>query len=79
MIRVSLTVLIFIYLFLFLSAVFAVWISYELGRKRREKQALKFRIRCGICALDFEDDTSTLLPRCPRCGSLNERYKFRPL
>ena len=26
------------------------------------------------CAYEFEDETDTILPRCPRCGSLNERY-----
>jgi len=29
-----------------------------------------------ICGLEFEDRTDALLPRCPRCGSLNERFKF---
>jgi len=29
-----------------------------------------------ICAFEFEDRTPTILPRCPRCGSLNERFKL---
>jgi len=74
MIRVSLTILIFIYLLLFLAAVFCAWLWYGWRSKRREKIALRYRLRCGICAFDFEDTTTTLLPRCPRCGSLNERF-----
>jgi hypothetical protein len=72
----SLTLLVFIYLFLFLAVVFFVWISYEWQRKRREKLLLRNRLRCTICALEFEDVSNTLLPRCPRCGSLNERFKL---
>jgi DNA-directed RNA polymerase subunit RPC12/RpoP len=77
MIRVSLTFLIYIYLFLFLAGIFFVWLLYEWRRQRREKRALQFRIRCEICGFDFEDRSTAVLPRCPRCGSLNERYKLK--
>jgi uncharacterized paraquat-inducible protein A len=76
MIHVSLTILIFVYLFLFLAPVFSVWIWSEWRRKRTEKEALRHRLQCVICAMEFEDTTDTLLPRCPRCGSLNERFKL---
>ena len=76
MIRVSLTLLTFIYVFFFLSVLFAAWLVVETGRSRREKLALRFRLRCVICAFEFSDETPTLLPRCPRCGSLNERHKL---
>lgn len=79
MIRASLTVLIFVYLFSFLAMVFAVWMATGLARKRREQRALRHRLRCTICSCEFEDRTNTLLPRCPRCGTLNERFKFRSL
>lgn len=75
MIRVSLTLLIFIYLCLTLGSIFAIWLVSEWQRKRAEKRALQFRLRCVICAFEFEDRSSDLLPRCPRCGSLNERFK----
>ena len=74
MIRVELPVLVFIYLIVFLAAVFSLWIVYEWLRLRREKDALRYRVRCTICASIFEDKTNTMLPRCPRCGSLNERF-----
>jgi hypothetical protein len=74
-IRVSLTRLVAIYLLLFLAAVFLLWIFGEWNRRRRERRALQYRLRCAICAFEFEDRTAVLLPRCPRCGSLNERFK----
>jgi len=79
MIRVPLTALIFIYLTVFLVTIFSGWIARNLQRLRREKEALRHRVRCALCAFEFEDKTGTLLPRCPRCGSLNERFRLRPL
>ena len=79
MIRVSLQFLVFIYLFLFLGLVFGIWLYHGWQRKRREQQALRHRLRCTICAFEFEDKTTELLPRCPRCGSLNERFKLGTL
>jgi hypothetical protein len=75
-IRVSLAALVTIYLLLFLAAVFLLWIVGEWKRGRRERRALRHRLRCAMCAFEFEDRTETLLPRCPRCGSLNERFKL---
>ena len=74
-IRVSLALLVTIYLLLFLAAVFLLWIVGEWNRRRRERRSLRYRLRCVICAFEFEDRTDALLPRCPRCGSLNERFK----
>jgi len=31
----------------------------------------------AVCAMEFEDFTPAGLPRCPRCGSLNEREKLK--
>ena len=70
-----LTALVTIYLLVFLAAVFLLWIVGEWNRRRRERRALRYRLRCVICAFEFEDRTPALLPRCPRCGSLNERLK----
>src|SRR5207249_9854445 len=78
-IRVSLAVLVTIYLLVFLAAVFLLWIVGEWNRRRRERRALRYRLRCVICAFEFEDRTDALLPRCPRCGSLNERFRMEPI
>jgi predicted Zn-ribbon and HTH transcriptional regulator len=75
-IQVSLAALATIYLLLFLAAVFLLWIVGEWNRRRRERLSLRYRLRCVICAFEFEDRTADLLPRCPRCGSLNERFKL---
>jgi DNA-directed RNA polymerase subunit RPC12/RpoP len=77
MIRVELPVLIFIYLFVFLAAVFSLWIVYEWIRQRREKELLRYKVQCTICASIFEDKSDDSLLRCPRCGSLNERSRIR--
>ena len=74
-IRVSLSALVTIYLLVFLAGVFLLWIVGEWNRRRRERRALRYRLRCVICAFEFEDRTPALLPRCPHCGSLNERFK----
>jgi hypothetical protein len=79
MIHASLTKLVFVYLGLFLTVIFTNWISWNIGRLRRERKAVRDRLRCAICSFEFENHTTDPLPRCPRCGSLNERTPFRRL
>jgi hypothetical protein len=78
-IRVSLAALVTLYLLLSLATIFLLWIVGEWSRRRRERRALRYRLRCVICAFEFEDRTATLLPRCPRCGSLNERFRLEQI
>jgi hypothetical protein len=78
-IRVSLAALVTIYLLLSLATIFVLWLVSEWGRRRRERRALRYRLRCVLCAFEFEDRTAALLPRCPRCGSLNERYRLEQI
>ena len=75
MIRVSLAVLVFLYLFVFIMAVFAVWALEERRRQRRARIALQNRVHCSVCAYDFEDASLGPLSVCPRCGTTNERQK----
>ena len=79
MIRASLNLMIFAYLGSFLALIFANWILWNISRLRIERQALQHRLRCALCSFEFKDDSDTPLPRCPRCGSLNERTPFRSL
>jgi hypothetical protein len=79
MIRASLAMLVFVYLGGFMALIFGNWIAWNIGRARREHQSLRHRLKCMLCSFDFEDPTSDDLPRCPRCGSLNERTPFRRL
>jgi len=34
---------------------FILWIVGEWNRRRRERRALQYRLRCVICAFEFED------------------------
>lgn len=79
MMRVSLSVLVTIYLFICMGTVLIVWLILGLNRQRRERRALRHRLRCHMCACEFEDRSTIVLPRCPRCGSLNERYPVSSL
>jgi hypothetical protein len=79
MIPVSLDWLIFIYLGLTLALVFGTWLISEYRRQRRELLAFRHVLRCGICAFEFEDKSGAVLPRCPQCGSLNERFPLSRL
>jgi len=79
MIRGSLSMLIFVYLGSFLVLIFGNWIVWNFSRLRRERRAYRHRLRCALCSFEFEDQSGDQLPRCPRCGSLNERTRFRRL
>jgi rRNA maturation endonuclease Nob1 len=79
MIPVTLSSLVLIYLTLSLGGILLGWTFHTWRKRRRETAALRHRLRCTICSLEFEDRTTTILPRCPRCGSLNERFPFRAL
>jgi len=78
-IPVSLSSLVVIYLAAMLGLVFTAWLLHGWRRQRRERHAFRHVLRCSLCGFEFEDQTSTLLPRCPRCGSLNERYRLSRL
>lgn len=73
MIRVPLTVIVFLYLFAFLVMILIGWLLDEHRRQRRTRRALQFRLRCAICGFEFEDHSASSLPVCPRCGRPNER------
>ncbi len=79
MIRVHLSVIVFLYLSAFLLVVGAAWWLDERRRARRARRALHFRLRCAICGFEFEDRSTASLPVCPRCGRPNERVAVDPL
>ncbi len=76
MIPVSLSVLVYIYLGGMLSLILVAWAASEWQRRRRERCAFQNVVKCPLCGCAFKDESSVLLPQCPRCGDLNER---RPL
>lgn len=75
MIRVSLSLLVLIFLGLMLGPIFGLWLFHEFQRQRREAAAFRYVLRCQLCSFLFEDRSSEPLPRCPRCGALNERSR----
>lgn len=77
MIRIALPWLVFAYLLVFLALIFTVWIAYEMVRRFREVREARHRLQCAICGMLYEDRSREPLPRCPRCGSLNERINPR--
>jgi len=79
MIRVSLTMLVFVCLGGMLGLIFTAWIISEWRRQHRERRAFRHVLRCELCGCEFVDQSADLLPRCPRCGSLNERYRLSRL
>lgn len=79
MIRVSLTMLVFVFLAGMLGLIFTAWVMSEWRRQRRERHAFHHVLRCELCGCEFEDRSADLLPRCPHCGSLNERYRLSRL
>lgn len=76
MIRVQLAYLVVIYLLAMLAMVGVLWASYEWRRRRMERRFLRHRFRCATCNLEYEDKSTEVLTRCPRCASLNERVKL---
>lgn len=76
MIRVSLTVLVFIDLAGMLGLIFASWLLSEWRRQRRERLAFRNVLRCAVCSAEFADFTLNPTPACPRCHSRNERGSF---
>jgi uncharacterized paraquat-inducible protein A len=78
-IPVTLSYLVLIYLVLMLAPIVCAWLLTEWRRQRRERSAFRHVLRCGLCAFEFEDRTTAILPRCPRCGCLNERTRLSQL
>ena len=55
MIRVHLTVIVFLYLTAFLMVIAGASLLDARRRARRARRALHFRLRCAICGFEFED------------------------
>jgi hypothetical protein len=73
MIPISLSWLVFICLLVFLAGIFFVWIGYELARRQQARRSIHNLLRCRVCSMEFSDESTDSLAKCPRCGSQNER------
>lgn len=76
MIRVSLSLLALIFLGMMLGPIFGLWLLNEFRHQRRERAAFRHVLRCAMCGFEFEDRSTEILPKCPRCASLNERFPY---
>jgi hypothetical protein len=79
MIRISLSLLILIYLMTLLTVVFGIWLYSAWRRRRDEWRTARYRMRCGICGFIYEDHGDEVLSRCPNCDRLNERFNREAL
>lgn len=77
MISLPLDWLVVAYVLAFLGVISVLWAGGEILRHRRERLALRHRLRCALCAMEFEDRSPAQISRCPGCGSLNERARIR--
>ena len=68
MIRVTLPVLVLIYVALLLASVLCAWCYYGWIRHCREREAFRNILRCTRCGFEFEDKSPENLAACPRCG-----------
>jgi uncharacterized paraquat-inducible protein A len=79
MIRVTLPVLVFIYVVALLATVCGAWLLYEWRRRRAERDAFRGALQCVLCGFEFQDHGAETVARCPRCGALNERVRSQRL
>ena len=79
MIRLHLSTFFELYLGAILLSTFALWLISNWWRRRKEQVACRKVVACSICGYTFQDPTHNPLPRCPRCGRLNERLLDREL
>jgi predicted Zn-ribbon and HTH transcriptional regulator len=79
MFQFTLHQVIFVYAGLCIAVIAIAVALHSLLRTRRERAALRLVLKCGFCAFEFRDDTTTTLPRCPRCHGLVERRRLSGL
>ncbi len=79
MFRLQLHELIFVYAGLCLAIIFLAAWFHNMRRTRRDRAGLHDLLKCGLCAYEFQDETKSVLPRCPHCNALVERRRLSRL
>ena len=79
MFRLHLHQLIFVYAGLCLGIILLAAWFHNMRRTRRDRAALHGLLKCGLCAYEFQDETASVLPRCPNCDALVERRRLSRL
>jgi len=75
MIRIPLPWLVFTGLLVFLAGIYFVWICYAIAGRIQEATRRRDCIRCRLCSYEFHRMLDSPLPRCPQCGTGNERVR----
>ncbi|MBV9657456.1 MAG: hypothetical protein JO295_05035 [Verrucomicrobia bacterium] len=73
MFHIAFPVLLSLYLTMLVSVIALGWCWDAWQQRRLARLARRFRLQCRRCALEWEDRSAEPLPKCPRCGSVNER------
>ncbi len=78
MIKVSLTMLVFLYLLGLGGTILIFWYLLEryMSRPVPVPKIGKMLIRCDICHFDFVDSSSDRYIKCPNCNTLLDRDKI---
>lgn len=72
MIQIETQWFIFLYLLLFLTAIFSAWISFEIFRRRVGRRTRDRAITCPRCGMVFQPPAQNDIFPCPRCGGKME-------
>lgn len=80
MIKIDISMLIFIYIFFTAILLLLVWSFFDFGTKLKTFGSdEKFIWHCTICANTYIDSRNDEISMCPRCKSYNEKFKKEDL
>jgi len=68
MIEIETQWFIFLYLLLFLTAIFSAWVGFEIFRRRVGRRTRDRAINCPRCGMTFLPPAAGDIFPCPRCG-----------
>ena len=74
MIKVDISIALFLYLFVTAVFVLIIWSFFDFGTKMKTYSSdEKYIWYCSICSHTYIDSRHDDISRCPRCGSYNQR------
>ena len=74
MIKLDISVALFLYLLFTVVSLLVLWSFFDFGTRLRSFGSdEKFIWHCSICALTYIDSSHEEISRCPQCGSYNQR------
>ncbi len=62
-----------------LLVIFLAAFAYSSRRTHQERAATRNWMKCRLCAFEFRNPGTAVLPRCPRCDALVERRRLSRL